>query len=207
MQEEMHEYTVNYLKLALFTKCEFELTPSETYNDQGLSWDDVNNLTQKRLHWPNEGYIWDGTSNTTGLLWGGCLESVDEMLRHNVPIPTLEQFKNIILMLETSEEIPTADYVFRVIRALGERGILANIQGVLVGRAKAWEYDNKTTAEEKSKYTKTQQETILKAVRTYNQTIPVIQNMNFGHTDPQVPMPYGGMVRINNEFQKVWAQF
>ena len=207
MQGEMDEYTINHLKLALFTKGEFELTPSETFNDQGLSWEDVNNLTQKRQHWPNEGYIWDGTTNASGVLWGGCVESVDEMLRHNVPIPLLEQFKNIILMLETSEEIPTADYVFRVIRALGERGILANIQGVLVGRAKAWEYDNQTSAEEKSKYTKTQQETILKAVRTYNQTIPVIQNMNFGHTDPQVPMPYGGMVRINSELQKIWAQF
>ncbi len=207
MQGEMDEYTVNYLKLALFTKGEFELTSSETYNDQGLSWDDKNTLTQKRQHWQNEGHTWDGANNTTGLLWGGCLESIDEMLRHNVPIPNHEQFKNIVLMVETSEEIPSADYVFRVIRALGERGILANIQGVLIGRAKAWEFEKQTSFAEKIHYTKTQQKTILKAVRAYNHTVPIVQNMNFGHTDPQVPMPYGGMVRINSELQKIWVQF
>ncbi len=207
MQGQMDEYTISYIKYALFAEGEFELTSSETYNDQGLNWDDVNMLTQKRQHWPNDGHVWNGTSDASGLVWGGCLESVDEMLRHNVPIPTLEQFKNIILLLETSEEIPTSDYVFRVIRALGERGILANIQGVLVGRAKAWEFNKQTSTEEKLKYTRTQQETILKAVRTYNQSIPVIQNMNFGHTDPQVPMPYGGMVRIDGQLQKIFAQY
>lgn len=207
MQGEMDEYTVRYIKHALFEEGEFELVASDTYNDQGLDWDDSSLLKTKRQHWPNEGFIWDGNKNIEGLLWGGCVESVDEMLRHGVRIPTLEQFENIVLMLETSEEIPTSDYLFRVFRALGERGILERVQGVLVGRAKAWEFDKPNTIEQKAEYRKQQQETVFRAVRQYNTEIPVIQNMNFGHTDPQIPMPYGNKVRIDGLNKRIFAQF
>lgn len=207
MQGEMDAFTVEYLNYALFKESEFELRASETYNDQGLDWDDVSLLNTRRQHWKNEGMIWDGSQNTEGLLWGGCVESVDEMLRHDVPIPTLTQFESIVLILETSEEIPSADYVFRVVRAFGERGILERVQGVLVGRAKAWEFDKPYSLEQKASYCKNQQDTILDAVRRYNQTIPVVQNMNFGHTDPQIPLPYGGKVRIDAEHKKIFAAF
>ncbi len=207
MQGEMDEYTVQYIKHALFDEGDFELIASDTYNDQGFSWDDPTLLKTRRPYWPNEGYIWDGTNDGQGLLWGGCLESVDEMLRHGVTIPTLEQFSSIVLMLETSEELPSADYVFRVLRALGERGILEVVQGVLIGRAKAWEFDKPNTEEEKNEYRQRQQETVLKAVRTYNKNIPVVQNVNFGHTDPQIPMPYGGKIRIETRNRKIFAEF
>lgn len=207
MQGEMDEYTIRYIKCALFEEGEFELIASNTYNDQGYDWDDVSLLKTKRRHWQNEGFIWDGDKNAEGVLWGGCVESVDEMLRHGVQIPTLEQFTNIVLMFETSEEIPPADYVFRVFRAFGERGILERVAGVLVGRAKAWEFDKPNTPEQKEEYRKQQQEAVLRAVRQYNTEIPVIQNMNFGHTDPQIPMPYGNKVRIDGLSKRIFAQF
>ncbi len=207
MQGEMDAYTVAHIKRALFEEGEFELVASETYTDQGLDWDDAANLKRTRQHWPNPGHQFDGHSDGVGLLWGGCIESVDEMLRHGVPIPSLEQFNDIVLMLESSEELPSADYVFRVFRALGERGILARVKGVLIGRAKAWEFDKPHTVEEKEVYRKEQYGAIVRAVRAYNSEIPIIQNMNFGHTDPQVPMPYGRRVRIEAEAKRVFATF
>ena len=207
MQGSMDEYTVKYLRHALFEEGEFELLPSDTYNDQGLGWDNLDLLDTKRTYWPNEGWHWDGTQDAAGILWGGCVESIDEMLRHDTPIPTLEQFEDIVLMLETSEEIPSADYVFRVMRAFGERGILERLQGVLVGRPKAWEFDNQKTPDERTAYRANQKETVLRAVRQYNQTIPVVQNLNFGHTDPQIPMPYGNQVRMNSQTEQIFATF
>ncbi len=207
MQGEMDNFTIEYLKHALFDKGEFELKSSETYNDMGLDWNDTALLKTKRQHWPNEGMIWDASTNTRGVLWGGCVESIDEMLRHDVPIPNLEQFENIVLMLETSEEIPSADYVFRVMRALGERGILQRVQGVLVGRAKAWEFNKPNSLADKIAYCKEQQDTIIKVVRLYNHIAPIIQNMNFGHTDPQIPMPYGGEVKIDSASKRIFANF
>ena len=160
-----------------------------------------------RTYEPNEGWIWSGSETGEGITWGGCLESIDELLRHGLPIPTLEQFENIVLMTETSEEIPSADYVYRVYRALGERGILQRVKGVLVGRPKAWEFDNPQSAEQKKEYREKQRETILKAVREYNPTIPIVQNMDFGHTDPQIPMPYGSKVIINPHDKKITINF
>ena len=207
MQGEMDEYTIKYIKHALFDEGEFELLPSEMYNDMGLGWDNLHLLNTKRTYEESDGWFWDGEKNAEGLLWGGCVESVDEMLRHGVAIPSLEQFKDIILMLETSEEIPTADYVSRVIRAFGERGILKNVKGVLMGRPKAWEFGKPATTEEKELYRAKQRETVLSVVRKYNADIPVVQNVNFGHTDPQIPMPYGGMVRIETEDKRIFANF
>ena len=47
----------------------------------------------------------------------------------------------------------------------------------------------------------------IQVVRMYNKTAPIVQNMDFGHTEPQIPLPYGGMVRIDSLLKKVFAEF
>lgn len=207
MQGEMDRYTVENIRHALFDSGEYEISPSEEYNEIGLNWKDETLLTTKRTYEKNTGWIWDTPVDSEGILWGGCLESIDDMLRNNTPIPSLKEFENIVLMLETSEEIPSHGYVQRIIRALGERGILQKVQGIFVGRPKAWEFDKQFTKEERTIYTDEQQKTILETVRTYNKNIPVVQNMNFGHTDPQIPMPYGGRVRVDSNKKRIFVYF
>ena len=153
-QEKINDFTLKYLKLALFEEGEVELEASKDYSDIGLDWNNPENLSKQRDYEPNEGWIWDGNQNVEGLLWGGCLESIDELLRHNIAIPSQKDFENIILMTETSEEIPDANYVFRVYRALGERGILEKVKAILVGRPKAWEFNKQNTKEKKKNFEK-----------------------------------------------------
>jgi muramoyltetrapeptide carboxypeptidase LdcA involved in peptidoglycan recycling len=50
-------------------------------------------------------------------------------------------------------------------------------------------------------------EAVIKTVRSYNDKIPVVQNMNFGHTDPQIPMPYGGKCKIVGSAKKISVEF
>lgn len=207
MQEKMDDVTVKYLKRALFEGGEVELDASPLYNDIGLNWDEPENLNKARVYEENAPWAWDGSTDAEGILWGGCLESVDEMLRHGVRLPTLERFEEVILILETSEEIPTKEYVWRVMRALGGRGILGAVKGILVGRPKAWEFDKQWDAERKALFRERQQETILEVARTYNPTIPVVQNLDFGHTDPQIAMPLGQKARIVSSEKKIFAQF
>lgn len=207
MQGEMDKYTVGNIRHALFDSGEYEINSSEEYNEIGLNWKDETLLTTKRTYEKNMGWVWDAPKDGEGILWGGCLESIDDMLRNNVSIPSLEEFENIVLMLETSEEIPSHGYARRVIRALGERGILQNVQGILVGRPKAWEFDKPFTKEERTAYAKEQQKTVLETVRTYNKNVSIVQNMDFGHTDPQVPMPYGRKLRLESSEQRILASF
>ncbi|MEG3972580.1 LD-carboxypeptidase [Microcoleus sp. T2B6] len=207
MQVSMDEYTVRYLKYAMFEGGKHELLPSTMFNDIGLNWNDPHTLTQRRVYEPNDGWFWNAEHSVEGITWGGCLESIDDILRHGNPLPSLEQFRNIILMTETSEEIPSEDYVFRVYRALGERGILERIRGVLVGRPKGWEFNKPASTQQKKVYRYLQREAILKVVRRYNIQAPVVQNMDFGHTDPQVPMPYGSLIQIDVLKKKIFAYF
>lgn len=207
MQGKMDDYTINYLKKAFFENGEFEIVPSKIYNDIGLSWDDSENLKKNREYEPNDGWTWDGLENVQGITWGGCLESIDEILRHGIQNPSLEDFNDVILFLETSEEIPSHEYVSRVYRALGERGILGRVKAVLVGRPKAWEFNKPNTAIQKKEYKEKQRETILNIVRQYNKIAPIIQNMDFGHTDPQIPFPYGGKIRIGSESKKIFVEW
>lgn len=207
MQSEMDAYTIEYLKKAMFEEGEFDLKSSEVYNDIGLNWNDPSTLSQKRVYEMNDGWHWDGSLSTEGFTWGGCLESIDEMLRHGVPIPTLDQFKEIVLFTETSEEIPSSDYVHRVYRALGERGILSQVKGILVGRPKSWEFDKQKSTQEKDRHRKDQRDTILETVRRYNSEVPVIQNMDFGHTDPQISLPVGTKASVDSITKSIKLQF
>lgn len=204
---EINLLTEKYLRLALFQDGEAQIEASERLNDMGVSWDDPDNFTKAKSYEPNPGWQWDGDADASGVTWGGCLESIDEILRHGVRMPSLEQFEDVVLMTETSEEIPEPDYVRRVYRALGERGILGRVRAVLVGRPKAWEFGKERSLVEKLEYRKLQQETILATVRHYNPDIPVVQNLDFGHTNPQICMPYGSTARLSGSRKELYVNY
>lgn len=204
---EIDPFTERYLRLALFGSGGTELEASPTLNDIGISWDAPDNFTTPKVFEPNPGWQWDGTTDAAGVTWGGCLESLDEILRHGVRMPSLDQFEDIVLITETSEEIPEHEYVRRVYRAFGERGILERVRAVLVGRPKAWEFDKPRSLTEKQDYRKRQAETTLVTVRQYNASIPVVQNLDFGHTHPQICLPYGSAVGIRSSSQSIRLSF
>ena len=209
MQGEMDDLTITYLKHALFESGEFELRASSYYNDIGLSWDDPANKDKMRVREDNDGWHWDLEESVAsqGISWGGCLESIDELLRHGVSLPSLDEFSECCLFFETSEEIPTHDYVERVLRALGEREVLGRVKGLLVGRPKAWEFHKPATKEEKEEYRKLQRQAVVRVFRRYNKTSPIIQNLDFGHTDPQVCLPMGKSIIIDGRDRKLHAMF
>lgn len=223
MNGHMDSFSVKYLKQAMFESGSLELKSSPEFNDENLPrWEDIGGLKKRRKYEPDLGWYWNDEamtscilwdkplnppSVTSGILWGGCLESIDELLRHNIPIPSLEEFSEIVLMLETSEEIPSHSYVRRVIRALGEREYLAKVQGVLVGRPKAWNFEDMRTSAEKPVYKYLQRKTVIETIRRYNLACPVVQNLDFGHTDPQICMSLGRRAIIDIEKRSIVCEF
>lgn len=207
LEGAMDDFTIRFLKHTFFDEGSFELVASENRNDIGFDWNDPTNVSKTRVYEKNEGWRWDGSSSAEGISWGGCLESIDELLRHDITIPSLEDFENIVLFTETSEEVPSADYVFRVYRALGERGILKRIKGIIVGRPKTQEFNAPKTLIERKAHSAAQREAILEAVRRYNPIVSVIQNFDIGHTNPQIALPNGRNIKINAEQKKIYADF
>jgi len=81
------------------------------------------------------------------------------------------------------EEKPSPTYVERWLRNYGMQGVFEQISALLLGRAMRY------SDEEKKKL----DSLILSVVaKEFNQTeLPIVTNMDFGHTEPQFILPLG----------------
>jgi len=207
MQVDMHELTVDFLKHALFDEGEFEVKASPKYNDEGLDWADKENLDKPRKMEENNGFIWDGSEDVEGVLWGGCVESMIVQCSTGKYLPSDEEVEGAVLYLETAEDIPEHWIIQYLLTGFGERGWFDKFQAVLIGRPKAWEFDQQNSTEMKAEYRKNQRETVINTIREYNKDIPIVQNLDFGHTDPQAVMPSGGKVRVLGSTKQIFLSY
>ncbi|MDB5175986.1 MAG: putative Peptidase LD-carboxypeptidase [Candidatus Saccharibacteria bacterium] len=208
-QQQMSDITVKYLNHALFDGGEVAVDVATEFNDIGLNWADQENLQRARVFEPNSGLLWDGERDAEGILWGGCVESLTVQSSTQKYMPSNDELRGTILFIETAEDLPDAWIVEYLLTGFGERGWFDGdvFQAVLVGRPKAWEFDKPNTAEQKAAFKEQQQKTVVSVIREYNQTIPIIQNLDFGHTAPQIALPYGGRARIDSTAQKIFLSY
>jgi muramoyltetrapeptide carboxypeptidase LdcA involved in peptidoglycan recycling len=201
----MDEYTVRSLRQALFENEEREIVPSPEWSDENYRWNEPDKLSLRVPMFANPGWKWhNATRVVEGTAWGGCLEIVDYHLRAHRYLQPLEHYKDCVLFLETSEEMPSAEYVYRVLIGMGERGLLQQFSALLMGRPKAWEFNNQLSAEAKERYKREQEEAILKALQEYNPSMLAVFNLDFGHTDPQFIVPSGGHIRVDGVAHKIF---
>lgn len=202
-EQGMQEFTLEYLRHAFFDEGEYELKRSPEYNDITNDWAKEDNLQIPRLIEENEQWNWDGEKDAQGTLWGGCLESMVVQSATQIYMPKDEDLDGTILFLESADGNTLPWIAEYVLTGFGERGWFDKFQAVLVGRPKSWELDLQIKTEQKTKYRKEQRDMVLKIVREYNLDIPVIQNLDFGHTDPQAVLPKGGKVQVISSSKKI----
>jgi len=198
MQGNMHNFTVHYLKKAFFEASIGEIQSAPEWTDYDLQWEDPQNLYKSRPLYKSAGWHWHNFENKVikGRLWGGCLEVLDLHFSVKRYLPPADQLANCILYLETSEEMPSEGFVYRFLAALGELGILQKFKGMLFGRPKA-QFCNRLPPEGQKMFISNQQMAVKKALKDYSSDLPVVFNLNFGHTDPQVIIPNGEMAFID----------
>ncbi len=194
----MQQYTVDAIRKALFTTQIGQVNASPEYSDADLDWADKQNLSKKRPSYESNGWYWHNNQNRTikGRLWGGCLEVLDFHLSVRRYLPNFEHLDGTILFIETSEEMPSEGRVYCFIAALGELGLLNKFQAILMAYPKA-QFCGAYPPEGRDMFILNQKSAVENALRDYGSYIPVIFNMNFGHTDPQLIIPNGGSVVIN----------
>jgi muramoyltetrapeptide carboxypeptidase LdcA involved in peptidoglycan recycling len=194
----MQEYTIQSLRKALFAPPIGKIEAALEYSDADLDWADKENLQKKRPTYPSKGWLWHNESREliTGQLWGGCLEVLDLHLSVRRYLPDFERLNNSILFIETSEEMPSEGFVYRFIAALGELQLLHKFKALLVAYPKA-QFCEQRPPSGREAFIVNQREAIKNALKDYHATMPVLFNMNFGHTDPQLIIPNGGFVSID----------
>lgn len=200
----MQEYTLDSIKRAIFDPPIGRVSAASEYSDADLDWGDKQNLSKKRPMYPSQGWVWHNEQNgiIQGRLWGGCLEVLDLHLSVKRYLPDFDRLNGTILFIETSEEMPSEGFVYRFISALAELGVLNKFQAILMAYPKAQFCDNQPT-EGREAFIVNQQKALKTALQDYDSAIPVIFNMNFGHTDPQMIIPNGGNVKINGSLKTI----
>ncbi|MGH3830583.1 MAG: S66 family peptidase [Pseudonocardiaceae bacterium] len=204
----LHPVSASSLRAALLTGGDVELHPVEVFSEDELDWGDPASLAHEPPSRPSPGWSWhQPVGVVTAPTWGGSLEILHWNLAANRWIRPVEDYAGCVLLLETSEEMPAAQRVFRMLRNAGERGLLAQFPAVLVGTAKASSLQRHTTSDEREDYRTHQREAILRALERYNPAAMVVFNIDLGHTDPQWILPYGGRVTVDGPARRITAQY
>lgn len=136
-----------------------------------------------------------GEGVVEGELLGGCLDSLYESLvstryKEQAPIfkkypifPKKEVWRGKIVFLETSEERPNPEKYATMLSSLEDQGVFDVASGLIVGKPQDETYYN----EYKSILTNL----------AHKHKLPIVYNVNFGHTTPRIILPYGSPLKID----------
>ncbi|MDX2677647.1 S66 family peptidase [Streptomyces sp. NY05-11A] len=205
----MHPQTADSLRAALFTSGEYELAATDRWNDVNGDWADPATFDAEPATRPGDGWTWENSDRVVeGRSWGGCLEIVGWLLMADREIARdLSEYDGGVLLLETSEDMPSATEVFHTLRNMGERGLLRRFSALLMGRAKTWSFQQPNSPQEAARYAAEQREAVLRAIRAYAPDTVIVFDVDFGHTDPQLVIPYGGLVRVDGPARRITVTY
>lgn len=195
------------LRAALLDRGPLEITDPGESEDVGRRWTDPRALTEFGDRAPTQPWTWAGPARcVSGITWGGCLEVIDSLALAD-RLPTNDALAGSILLLETSEERPTASWVHRWMRALGERGILAAAAGVMVARPPVSDFEFRPDADEAQALRDAQRDVVVEVVHRYNPEAVVCVGPPFGHTRPQWILPFGGTMTLDGAARRIAADY
>ncbi|AFK86102.1 MULTISPECIES: S66 family peptidase [Thermoanaerobacterium] len=182
-----------HIKTVLFSNdYPYSYAPYTEWTNGYKDWSNRDTLGECTEFYSNEkGWVFlQGNKTVEGRLWGGCIE-VLEFMKSTAYWPDKDFWNDRILFFETSEEKPLPNQVDYMLRNYGIQGVLNKVKGIIFGRPK--DYSNKEKEELNS--------IILRIVKDeFNASeIPIVVDMDFGHTDPKVILPLGCMMRLNPE--------
>ncbi|WP_405566192.1 LD-carboxypeptidase [Streptomyces phaeochromogenes] len=205
----MDPLTAESVRAALFTSGEYELRPAERWRDVDRDWADPATFESEPETRPGTGWTWVNADRVVeGRSWGGCLEILTGLLMADREIPRdLSVHDGGVLFLETSEELPSSEEVFRILRNMGERGLLQRFSALLMGRAKTWSFERPNSPQEGARYAAEQREAVLRAMGAYAPDTTIVLDVDLGHTDPQIVIPYGGAIRVDGPARRITVTY
>lgn len=181
----------DHIKTMLFeASSTYQYKPYEVWGEGYPDWRQVENTGKINPLAPNEErWLWlQGDSVVQGELFGGCIE-VLEFLKSTTFWPKPDFWTGKVLFFETSEDKPSPDQVKYMLRNYGMQGIFDQVRAVLFGRP--------------MDYTEVEKKALVDVLITVVATefgrpdLPLIANMDFGHTDPQFILPLGVRAEID----------
>ncbi|CAM5221196.1 Muramoyltetrapeptide carboxypeptidase LdcA involved in peptidoglycan recycling OS=Ureibacillus acetophenoni OX=614649 GN=SAMN05877842_12613 PE=3 SV=1 [Ureibacillus acetophenoni] len=183
---EMDPYTVEMVYRTLFSNEVIgEIQPANKWTSERLEWVE-SNKNQRRTMNENTGYeLLQGTGVVQGRLIGGCMEVLEFAIGTELWTES-KYWENSILFFETSEDKPEPNLIKYWLRNYAAQGILQKANGIIFGKP------------QDEKYYEEYIEVILNVMKEFDlENLPILYNLNFGHTEPKFILPYGTMAEIN----------
>jgi muramoyltetrapeptide carboxypeptidase LdcA involved in peptidoglycan recycling len=201
---KMDEYTLQNFKKTLFADEIGEIKASEEWTDVDFEWADTTLLSKEKPKEKNPGWVWHNAEGkkVTGRLWGGCWEILYWQILADKYLPPEKDLAGTVMFMETSEEMPAVDNIYRMLSGMGIRGWLKNFAGILVGRPKT-QHRGRIPEGGREKFAEDQRIAIIKALNEYAPEVPAVFGLDFGHTDPQMLVPSGGIAIIDGVNKKL----
>lgn len=196
LDNDMLPYTRRKFEKYFENNHEYTIKSSDVWYEERTDFSSSAVGTSRVKHSDNKRYeVLQGIGKYSGKLLGGCLESLYDILtgtryddeksiseKYGI-FPFLEEWKDKILFLETSEEKPTPELLEKELLALKRKGIFDVINGIIVGKPQ----DERFYEDYKKVYKRV----------VGNKDLPILYNVNFGHAYPRCVIPYGIEIEIN----------
>ena len=199
LSNEMLPYSKRFFEELINTGKIKEIYPSDVwYNEREDFSEKAIGISMKEHH--NSGFeLLRGNAKFEGQILGGCLDSIFNIFdnsryedtvslcqKYNL-FPSLNEWENKILLLETSEERPKPELFRKMILKLQEYGIFDVISGLIVGKPQNEEYYDEY------------KQILLDEIR--NKNLSIVYNINIGHSTPRCIIPFGVDAKVDVEKQ------
>jgi len=170
------EYTDRYLRAAWFGDEPITYEPSPVWTDEFLDWDTKADEARGRELSASEGWVTVRDGAADGPLFGGCFETICWHLKGS-SVWTIPE--GAVLMLELSEEVLAPADVDSYLTDLEQLGVFDAAAALIFARPYGYTADDRERLWE------------VVAHRTESAGLPVLANVEAGHTDPMVTLPLG----------------
>jgi muramoyltetrapeptide carboxypeptidase LdcA involved in peptidoglycan recycling len=172
-----------------------KLNASPIWTEERIPWEEIEQIDRPRVTEPNAGWHWlQGNTRAEGHLIGGCID-VLEFLKGTAWWPEPSLWEGAVFYWETSEDAPSLSMVSWWLRNYGMIGILDKLSGMLVGRPRGY------TPEQRAELPHVIQRIV--ADEFGRPDLPIVTNLDFGHTDPQLALPNGANIIIDPTAQTI----
>ena len=168
---------------------EYEYKPYEYYFNNYPDWSDKTNTGKVSEPTKTTGWNWlQGNTTLLGQLFGCSIEAL-EFIKGTDYWFDKDFWNEKILFFETSEDKPTVSQVKFMLRNYGTQGIYNKVKAILFGRARDYSEEEKVELDNTL--------TNVVGFEFGKPELPIISNMDFGHTDPQIILPLGIKAELN----------
>ena len=180
-QELYFDYTLDYCKKCLLSDEAIEIQPSKSWSDDFWYKDQKD---RKLIN--NEGFLILNEGKALGTIIGANICTFN-LLQGTEYMPSID---DSILFIEDDEETKPHEFD-RNLQSIIHLPNFNKVKGIIIGR---FQIASKITNELLTKIIKTKKEL---------DDIPVIANVDFGHTDPKITFPVGGEAVLEVENGKI----